>query len=283
MNSIAHMKGSFMFFCFSLGTFVFTFVCQNTVFLAYNSIDADIRNLKNWKRVSFWSIFISSIVSLTIGLAVYVTFWEDTPSDIFEKYPSSVAVDCAKLLLSTTMLLTFPFPFFTCREMVIVMVSDIYSYIFSLQPMEDISTSGDLEVPLLSKDDTEETMDTDSLSTETISWIEVGMNTPHDKVHGKYFFLMSGDDRQLLPSYHVIVTGILWAMSTILAIVAPSLGDILDLVGSATGSAIAFILPALFSFKIIGFTYEAAIILFIGCVVGSVGTFFSVLKLVDDF
>lgn len=285
MVEIEHSNGSGFYqdwviiksgFFESTGTFVFTFVCQNTVFLAYDSIDPRVRSLETWKKISFYSILISTIVSLTVGIFVYITFWQSTPSDIFQIYPSSVAVDCAKLLLSTTMLLTCPLPFFTCREMIIVMITDMHDYLKSFHG----STSIDLEIPLISKDEPRLDQDLEESSTESSIKLDA-MDTI--STGSTYPFLLPGNSRQLVLSYHVLLTLIIWSMVTTLAILTPSLGDVLDLVGSATGTAIAFVLPALFSFKIIGFTFEGLFLLVIGGAVGCVGTVFSLKKLVTDF
>jgi len=259
-----------------MGTFVFTFVCQNTVFLAYDSIDPSVRSLETWKKVSFYSILISTIVSLTVGIFVYITFWQDTPSDIFQIYPSSLAVDCAKLLLSITMLLTCPLPFFTCREMIIVMITDMYDYVKSFNR----SNSIDLEIPLISRDDVRVDRVIEEHSPDPLAKLE-----PQDTIQPRtsYTFLIPGSSRQLILPYHALLTFLLWATVTTLAILIPTLGDVLDLVGSATGTAIAFILPALFSLKIIGFTFEGLFLLIIGGVVGCIGTAFSMKKLVYDF
>ena len=301
-----------------MGTFVFTFVCQNTVNLAYESIHPSVRTYSNWKTVSFYSILISACTSLTVGVFVYITFWEHTPSDIFQMYPSSTAVDCAKLLLSITMLFTCPLPFFTCREMVIIMMTDVYTFIMDCivkgppLPKQSLSLSeseseleleldhnhtatADLEIPLLSKEKIHSEPDLESLLlSSTYSNMELetlSEEASHSPIitptarnkRTNIFFVLPKNHRQLKLPYHVFVTFWLWAIMTILAIFAPSLGDILDLVGSATGTAIAFVLPSLFSFRIIGFTYEAAFILLVGGLVGGVGTVFSIRQLVQDF
>lgn len=98
-----------------LGTFVFTFVSQHTVHLAFNSLKPRLRTYSVWKYVSGASIGIAGAISLTIGVSVYCSFYEATKSDIFEIYPKGPLVSMAQLLLCSTMLLTFPLPFFACR------------------------------------------------------------------------------------------------------------------------------------------------------------------------
>jgi amino acid permease len=95
-------------------------------------------------------------------------------------------------------------------------------------------------------------------------------------------WLLPDDDRQLQIPGHVILTAKLWIITTGLAIAAPSLGDVLDLVGCASGTIIAFILPALLSFRLEGYSHLALVIFVVGGTVGIVGTYFSVKKLFID-
>lgn len=320
----------------SLGTFVFTFVSQNVVHLAYQSLDPTVRTIRHWKRVSFYSIAIASTVSLLIGLFVYMTFWEQTKSDIFELYPQYLpAVNVAKLLLCVTMLLTFPLPFFTCREMIIVVLVDSY---YRHPPLDGIMDefSTDMQKPLLydemghcdtiieeggaagdetlpeeeeakatkkKKKNFDNNVTAPSLSSNNNLNGGDGLQPPLDLTQPPLptsaYVLPSpswllhndsggaagtddDDNRQLSCLYHIGLTILLWASVTILAIVAPSLGDVLNLVGCATGTVIAFILPALFWFKLVGYSSLAMIIFVIGGIVGSIGTAFSLKKLILD-
>jgi amino acid permease len=208
----------------SLGTFVFTFVAQHVVHLAYESLQPELRTIANWKTVSFYSIMVSLIISLGVGITVYVTFWDGATSDIFGLYPPSIPLSISKLLLSFMMMFTYPLPFLTCRELVIV----------SLPAPDDQGTS----------------------------WWMLGT-------------------KQLIAPLHLFLTFSLWSTSTILAILAPSLGDVLNLTGCATGTLIAYILPSLFSFRLKGYTHKAAALCIIGGVVGILGTAQSLQKLLS--
>ena len=88
-------------------------------------------------------------------------------------------------------------------------------------------------------------------------------------------WLLPDDQHQLKLVGHVGLTLKLWIVATSLAIAAPSLGHVLNLVGCATGTIIAFLLPALFSFRIEGYSHVGMIIFLVGAIVGPVGTYFS--------
>jgi len=290
----------------NLGTFTFTFVSQHTVHLAFGSLRPDIRTVDNWKKISTASIAISGSLSLLIGVFVYMTFWEATRSDIFELYPPIPVVDFAKLLLCVAMLLTFPLPFFTCRELLVVLFTtglgtrvgsigaeegdDIDDDVGVLEE-EGLATSAapDLREPLLSR--ANDSRDGDSRSNHSLGGgllggesamsIDLSVLSAH-AMNAVTSVLLPGDDRQLKLPYHIATTIKLWVVVTGLAIAAPNLGDVLDLVGCASGTIIAFVFPGLLSLKLQGFNYTALTILLVGGAVGTVGTFYSTKKLIAD-
>lgn len=212
----------------SLGTFVYTFISQHTLHLTFLTLRPEIRDLYHWKQVSLYTILLAGALMILFGFFAYITFWENTPSNVLGRYPPLIAVDIAKLLLSSMMMLTYPFPFFTCRQLIVV----------SLPGSQDADIGKDSST--------------------------------------KWWFLRY---EQLIRPLHVLVTIALWASSTLLAILAPSLGSILNLVGCATGTSMAFILPSLFAFKLQGCSFWPVFILAFGGTVGLFGTYLSVLAL----
>jgi len=308
----------------NLGTFVFTFVCQHTVHLAYASLKPEIRNLQTWKRVSTASLFISCSVSLSVGVFVYMTFWERTLSDIFTIYPDSILLDLAKLLLCITMLLTFPLPFFSCRELVIL-------FFWPFAPTRDRDAEetesrnlfADLEEPLLlhqqdSEQQQDETHDDGNdgnvVAVHPADAAGAAVDDNHDvgptaaaapaldrsesmahsvvsldlsvlstmAIDAMNSVLLPGEERQLKLSYHVGVTCKLWFVVTAFAIASPNLGDVLDLVGCASGTLIAFVFPGCFAIRLQGYSHTAALLLVVGGVVGTVGTICGLKKFVKD-
>jgi amino acid permease len=267
-------------------------VSQHTVNLAFESLKPEIRTIETWKKVSTWSLLMASIISLTVGLVVYMTFWQDTQSDLFDMYPPMRIVDLAKLLLCVTMLLTFPLPFFSCRELLIV---SLIRPLLSEQQQQPTS-SGILMEPLLPDEEqtTEELSEYDNNADSTSVIFEdprhhrrstafcQKMASCYRDTTVDFSIMVPGEEKQLSLPYHVAVSVIFWGSCTFLALVAPNLGDILNLVGSATGTAMAFILPGLLSFKLHGYTRLAAFILAFGGPIGLVGTIYSLKKLVGD-
>lgn len=312
----------------NMGTFVFTFVCHHTVHLAYGSLKPELRrnnSLRAWNWVSASSVAIACAISLTVGIFCYMTFWERTESDIFKIYPESIVIDLAKILLCMTMVLTFPLPFFSCRELLV-------EFFFAAASPERLTTSAtrgvheiselDGTAPLMeasqnvsepanvdiaesaiqhnpernsgeslqeassnrdsipesstgfcrsdSNDSTSISLDLSTLSTQAIQMMSTLMVHPNRR-------------GQLKLPYHIGLTLKLWFVVTVLAIAAPNLGDVLALVGCASGTLIAFVLPGLFSMKLQGYTHVAAVILVVGVVVGSVGSICSIKQITKDY
>lgn len=265
----------------NLGTFVFTFVSHHTVHLVFASLKPPLQTLKNWKFVSASSLLSATTVSLSVGVFVYATFWQNTKSNIFQLYPANWMINSAKILLCITMIGTFPLPFFTCRELFVVTVIHPLCGI-DLTRNSD-SNNDDLEQPLL-EDEFMGTNDVNNTSTAISDVSSVGTELSRRILHGvtPKNWLLPDDDRQLQWLGHVGVTFKLWLVATGLAIAAPNLGDILNLVGCASGTLIAFIIPAILSFRLEGYTNLALLIVVVGGVVGIFGTYCSVQQLVRD-
>jgi len=56
-----------------MGTYIFTFVAQHTCHLVYRSLKPELRNEKDWGRVTFLALTISFALALPIGLFPYMT------------------------------------------------------------------------------------------------------------------------------------------------------------------------------------------------------------------
>jgi len=267
----------------SLGTFIFTFVAHHTVNLVFESLKPELRTVGNWRRVSTWTMIITSMFSLALGVGVYMTFWDSSTSDMFGLYPPMFLIDFIKLLLCMTMLFTYPPSLISCRELLIDFAVDMSAKkdnstdtTISSPNLSDMESSRELEQPLLTEDSngTTEVVEEFTLPTTTTcsaasgSWIES--------------MLLRGYERQLIFPFHFSLTIVMVYFTTLLAIKAPSLGDVLNIVGCASGTMMAFILPAILSYKLQGRTAMPAFILCIGGPVGFIGTYYSLIQLIED-
>jgi hypothetical protein len=89
------------------------------------------------------------------------------------------------------------------------------------------------------------------------------------------WLISHGDGKQLTVFWHAAVTFMLWFVVTSAAINGPSMIDVLHHVGAFTGAMIAFVLPALLSFKLKGYSHLSLMILGIGGLAGIIGTIHS--------
>jgi len=290
----------------NLGTFIFTFVSQHTVHLVFASLKPQHQNIEKWKTVSSLSLFLATIVSLSVGIFVYITFWQNTESDIFQIYPNGWMIDAAKLLLCITMVFTFPLPFFTCRELLIITLIHPISgigqersspeqerYDHGNLEYDENGSNGvsatvgdpqqndmaDLQCPLLLEERSSEDQNEDNVSDTDVNTTISHQILP---IATSKNWLLPDDDRQLRVLGHVCITIQIWLVATGLAIASPNLGDILDLVGCASGTLMAFVIPGLLSFYIEGYNHLAMIIFTVGGAVGLVGTYYSIRQLVAD-
>lgn len=362
----------------SLGTFVFTFVCHHTVNLAYESLPQSIQTPQTWRKVSTYSMILSLESSLAIGIFAYLTFGADTPADVLMGYPLNLTLaNIARLLLCLTMILTFPLPFLTCREMMVLILVDAREFYYKSRlqrynlcgPMlggfkilrrklwtclfkRSESRKKRQQVPNDRNVDSEEpTVEMEEPLARSSPWwawkLRKAKAVSNDNIEDEWWdgvndatqALLSGqeqqntfvssvggeDGRQLNPSplsspssstagelssestsapvaivpppswilpnsngrqlvilWHAALTYFLWILVTTAAIRSPSLGDVLDLVGSFTGTLLAFVLPALFSLRLRGHTRQSIIIFIVGGFVGLLGTTTSLIKFVKD-
>jgi len=252
-NHWLEIKGGFVE---SLGTFVFGYVAQHTVHLVFLSLKPEVRNVKEWRKISTVAVSISTLISISLAMSVYMTFWENTSSSMFDKYKqSSIPINIARILLSISSMLTYPLCFVSCREMIIISLPSRCSG-------DDNGNNSHGHPDIIDVDDEKMLLLKDNKG-----------STSNDTSNNNKEWLVPGTENQLIQSYHVLLSIFLYSISLYLAINATSLVDVLNLVGCATGTVLAFILPSLFYFKLRGFNAFFPIFLFIvGGTIGVVGT-----------
>jgi amino acid permease len=271
----------------NVGTFLFAFVCHHTVHLVFHSMRPEIRTLRNWKKVSSRSLSVSCLISLAVGVLVYMTFWEKTESDIFQVYPPTMVLDLAKLLLCASMLLTFPLPFFTCRELLawVLFSNSDDDEDDASGPLRTVSNDRTVVEPLLRN---ESVIDNEQ-SEERIGYVSLAEAAGLPANQSELSIIQHEDERSASRSLHAFSWGQhvgltvgIWFAATALGVGAPNLGDVLALVGCLCGTLIAFIIPAAVDMKLSGCTSLNVGILSVGLVVGTLGTICSAKQFIDD-
>lgn len=205
-----------------------------------------------------------------MGTTVYFTFWDETPSDMFVNYPDCGEIDAARVLLAFTMMMSFPLPFFTIRELSLV----ICVIIFGMGESEE----DDWKVSEKSMKGSDE-----GFLEKLIA--EGNNRTRGRKGMGRFLKDRTIPDEplQLKTPFHILMTVVIWATAVSVAIEAPSLGAVLDLNGCICGSFIAFILPSIFEMKLRGKrSTKNKFMLIIGISITILGSIFSIKKIIKE-
>jgi len=152
-----------------------------------------------------------------------MTFWQDTDSNMFKLFQPNWAVDLARVLLAFSCLLTYPLPFYSLRELLTLSVSE------ATEP----------RTPILTRIFRPGTRMTSQMRSEVeeqgLIWSGAHRRPSHAVFH--HWYLIPGEEAQLVGWVHFAYTASLYFVSLYLALYARSLGDVLNIVGCATVSA----------------------------------------------
>ena len=97
------------------GAMAFVFVCHDVALQLYGGLR--VKSVEAWRRVSRVSVAIASVPVLLLSVVGYVSFVDRTASNILNSYAmADHAVNAARLLLATSMALTYPSNLFMCRH-----------------------------------------------------------------------------------------------------------------------------------------------------------------------
>eukprot|EP00616_Rhizochromulina_sp_CCMP1243_P006347 CAMPEP_0118961916 /NCGR_PEP_ID=MMETSP1173-20130426/439_1 /TAXON_ID=1034831 /ORGANISM="Rhizochromulina marina cf, Strain CCMP1243" /LENGTH=472 /DNA_ID=CAMNT_0006910117 /DNA_START=22 /DNA_END=1440 /DNA_ORIENTATION=- len=98
-----------------LSTMSFAYVCQHSSFLVYSSLKDPTPS--RWATTTNLSVSTALILSLLLGIGAFLSFGQDTESDVTENFPSdNKAATIARALLAVTMVFTFPMENFVARH-----------------------------------------------------------------------------------------------------------------------------------------------------------------------
>lgn len=104
-----------------LGAMSFAFVCHHNSFLVYNSLKK--RTPENWRLVTRISIWTSFALSVLMALMGYLSFFSLTKGDILNNFaPDDSAINFSRILLSFTMVFTYPMEQFVARHCMLTLV-----------------------------------------------------------------------------------------------------------------------------------------------------------------
>ena len=97
------------------GSMAFVFVCHDVALQLYAGLR--VKSMVAWGRVSRASVAIASVPVLVLSVVGYLSFLDTTASNVLNHYPvDDHAVNVARLLLATSMALTYPTNLMVCRR-----------------------------------------------------------------------------------------------------------------------------------------------------------------------
>lgn len=205
----------------ALGTISFAFVCHHQTFLVLGSLANP--TPRRFALTTAIAIFGSFALSLTMAVAGYLTFYEDTMGDIFKNYADISDLSApgllttARLLLALNMVITYPGELLVARitiETVIKRVRSHYRWLALKAPVHDAYLLARIK-------DEEEAIEASS---------------PDNWRFG------SPISRPLLE--HVAVTVALVALSCGVAAGVDDIKPILNITGATAATFLSFLLPA---------------------------------------
>ena len=107
----------------SIGIFSFAFVCNDCIFLYYNTLERG--SAARFRYVTTLALIGSSALTSLLGCVGLVSFGNSTKANILNNYPDDDPVaTIMRAFYVITMVLTYPICFFVCRQVLHVLLQD---------------------------------------------------------------------------------------------------------------------------------------------------------------
>lgn len=200
---------------------VFAFTGHQNMFSIIN--EARDKSLTSLTKLVNFAIFLSSLLFIIVGLTGYLTFGQDVDGNVILLYPNGVTTTIARFAIVFMVVFSFPLMIHPAR----ISINNIYYWV---------------RMNVLEK---EEVVDENSALLQGQNESNIGEDAEQGKTHLAH----------VVPFPHinfVIVTTALLIVAYTLAITLKSFALVLAVVGATGSTAISFILPGLFGFKLIG-------------------------------
>ncbi|ODV97052.1 hypothetical protein PACTADRAFT_1635 [Pachysolen tannophilus NRRL Y-2460] len=205
---------------------VFAFTGHQNMYSIINELK--VNTTANINKIVVISIFLTAMLFLTVGLTGYYTFGNNINGNIILIYTDNAYTKLARLSIVIMVLLSFPLMLYPCR----ISIHNIVSWV-NKNVIKSFWTT-----------------------TTTNNTATVNTNFPPDETSGlleeQRVGLLEAEKPVLNHARFVTLTVILLLLSYIIAISLTSFEFILSVVGATGSTAISFILPGLFGYKLIG-------------------------------
>lgn len=212
-----------MFSTFSIAVFAFT--GHQNMFSIIN--EAKDKSLKSITELINIAIIVSSVLFIVVGLAGYSTFGDKVNGNVILLYPNSWTTTLGRLCIVFMVVFSFPLMLHPAR----ISVNNIYHTVYSkIMEKEDHGDTDD-ETTALLDDASQEIHETGSVLED------LSMKTTVVPFSRNVF---------------LAITTILLIAGYTFAITIKSFAFVLAIIGATGSTAISFILPGLFGYKLIG-------------------------------
>ncbi|KAG0222803.1 hypothetical protein BGX31_008851 [Mortierella sp. GBA43] len=212
-------------FLTTLPIFVFAFTCHQNIFSVYNELSDNGQSMLN--RIITTSIGSAAGVYHVIGILGYLTFGSITGSNIIQMYESTLLVTIGRIAIVILVVFSFPLQCHPCRACLDKVLSAMGEYWDSTR----FGSGGAYNTVAGSEND------------HAHPHVPAGhTNTHHHDDHG-------GSTEIPKFKYMAMTIGILVA-SYVIAMTVSELDLVLSFVGSTGSTAVSFILPGSFYYKL---------------------------------
>ncbi|KAL3229132.1 Vacuolar amino acid transporter 7 [Nakaseomyces bracarensis] len=228
---------------------IFAYVGAMNMFTIVNELKDN--SMNNIRIVVNRSLALSSILFVFVGLFGYFTFGSKTMGNILLNYnPEFKSVTVGKFCLGGMLILTFPLLFHPLRTAVNNIVEWSILTFNGIKERESTRSQNEVTnaspIDLIIDDEEIEEAESDPLLGSDIEVEQAHHNTHRGGLNGVDHDISFPETR-----FYIISFLLLLAMYT-LALRVESFALVLALVGSTGSTAISFILPGLFGYKLIG-------------------------------
>ena len=104
-----------------LGVLSTAMACQHSAFIVSGSLEN--KTMTRWSRVTGFSITLSAILCLMLGVAGYLGFLDETQGDVLNNFDKdSIIANIARFLLAVTMFFTYPMESFVARHVLVQLI-----------------------------------------------------------------------------------------------------------------------------------------------------------------
>jgi solute carrier family 38 (sodium-coupled neutral amino acid transporter), member 11 len=129
-------------FFIGFGVLTIAMTCQHSAFIVAGSLSH--LTSSRWARVTFFSLTLSALLCLTLGVTGYLGFLDQTKGDVLNNFAAdTIQANAARGLLALTMFFTYPMEAFVARHVLVHLLfgGDMDGYVTHTDPTTGETTT----------------------------------------------------------------------------------------------------------------------------------------------